>query len=510
MEEGTTLEPTTIEAITQLYSVVSHLKIKVHPVPQQAFHEFWKSVSKLIHVLENDRDDPFWQSVMRSLRKYRFVLGAMPANFSSVELWDPGEFDSLVRKLEQASQFYPGMESVVSATMEALRRVCGLPENPLLANLVRLADDWSLADKIAIVVKEPRLIPQTTSFVRPVLPNARIIYPRSLKSFATVYKSIIIFGRPQWYPDYVFRAPRAPNIHIITYEWLATGVVLPHLFDQEAKADVLTTIPTFRWDTEIPSRDWESVAINKQIHPQEVMERFDVVEAKLFELADGSTVFLEKDGTILTVDLSADTNAVSLDRVSVADVEMGNIIILRKAGSGDHIAPIAEEILGPDRYARIRESQLAWKRPLAHLLSSSGVGTVVEELRRRGGIGANEHTVRYWVALRSIHPQRREDFAAIANLVNLKGGPESYWANAVSLERAHKQAGFKLRRMLLEHLGKVDLSPLLEHGYMDLTLPDSGWGNLGAFVVEDIAPSAYKIPGSEVGQLQTDGLRGAI
>ena len=81
-------------------------------------------------------------------------------------------------------------------------------------------------------------------------------------------------------------------------------------------------------------------------------------------------------------------------RVDVADLEPGHVIVLRTAGGGDLIVPIADDILGREAH-RLREMQRKWKLQLrSWVRQHRTIRRAATELRRLGCGRANPQTSR--------------------------------------------------------------------------------------------------------------------
>jgi len=184
----------------------------------------------------------------------------------------------------------------------------------------------------------------------------------------------------------------------------------------------------------------------------------------------------------------------------VAKLQPGMFLLLRTEGGGDYIVPIANRILGEDA-AQLREMQEGWKTRLRGEVELRGLLPVCIDLLELGGSKhVNEINLRYWMSSKCIRPQDNNDFRAILKLVGLQDKEALYRDVADRIERAHRSAGFYIRKLLISQVTGADLHEIHKKGYMEFELPRSDGGSLTAFRIEHISPAITNVSASRTGR----------
>ena len=69
------------------------------------------------------------------------------------------------------------------------------------------------------------------------------------------------------------------------------------------------------------------------------------------------------------------------------------------------------------------------------------------------------------------------------------------------IDRAHKRAGFLIRRMLLQKIADTSLESLERDGEMVFDLGDQDGGTLSAFQITGIQGEEFEVPADRIGVL---------
>jgi hypothetical protein len=183
---------------------------------------------------------------------------------------------------------------------------------------------------------------------------------------------------------------------------------------------------------------------------------------------------------------------------------------VRTSGGGDFIAPLADLILG-NLSAKRREQQAEWKKQLAatasqrfgNLSRRELAARIVSELRSQGWGRSEIRTanVHYWLSSKCISPRKADDFAAIMNFAGLHDKTMELWAAMNEIDRAHKRAGFLIRRMLLQKITQASLEPLERDGEMVFDLGDEDGGTLSAFQITSVQDIGFEVAVDRIGVL---------
>jgi len=328
------------------------------------------------------------------------------------------------------------------------------------------------------------------------------------------YERLIVVGPTTWFPEFVFSAPRATELHLVRYKWLwdqrRDAPAFAGSADAEGHRNGWRRLPQLDEEPERPSDfptidpgeiaprvDWAKASFGDPNSGHEADD--DDVDATLFVLEDNSGVFLEDDDDALltVIDLEQD-QALAVQRIRRGEIERGNFILLRTEGGGDYILEVADRLMGPKAIA-IRACQNDWKRRMRLAVRDDGPEATCRALVERGALRANEANLRSWTNNRSIRPQSQEDFRAMMRLVGLDGESQEIWDKMGEVRRAHQTAGQRVRRLLIERVRTCDVEELERMGRMDFELPGEDGGTLTAFRIVDIAPESTAVPSSRIG-----------
>jgi hypothetical protein len=247
-----------------------------------------------------------------------------------------------------------------------------------------------------------------------------------------------------------------------------------------------------------PHVDWD--AIVHRVENQEESRPGESVPSRVLLLAEGWAVALSDaaDGTVHVVEPELD-GPKRIQELRISQLEAGDFVLLRSQGSGSLVVDVANAELGR-RANDLRAAQQRWKDALRARVNTSGPSAVSRELRRLGGHRANDQNLRNWMSPRSLRTADRDDFLAILKLVGLESEMESIWGSMELLEQAHRRAGFRIRRMLIDVVANAELEPLEVEGILNFELADQDGGSLTAYRVEGIAPSMVQVNEHRLGR----------
>jgi hypothetical protein len=418
--------------------------------------------------------------------------------------------------LSTADQVYPRLAREARPLTEDFVGLLQCPDNPLLDCIQTVLG--SRLKGAAAAVPESRLLAAARAAVksREKTRELEFVGTDELRETDT-YERLILLGPARWYPDHVFSAPRAAEIHVVSYRWNQNRW-RPRTWligaARESKATVEDDIAEDEAsiDEDLPSIDWAEIergareilgGDDRQTGHWDDDQQMghDEIEVRLIALHGGYAVFLEghEGSSCMVIDLAEDERS-RVKRIAIADIEPGMFVLLRTEGGGDYVVPVADRILGP-RAEECRRAQREWKSRLKTAISVHGLSEVARRLGAMGARLADEGNVRHWLSGRAIATQEKDDFAAIMQLVGLEGDLDRYWTLMRTIRAAHLKAGMAIRRRLLERVRAANLRELRKEGRLDFVLPEAEGGKLSAFKVEGRAPTTTWVPSSRVGRV---------
>ncbi|MEK6259920.1 MAG: hypothetical protein AABP62_14970 [Planctomycetota bacterium] len=438
-------------------------------------------------------------------------------------------WEQLDKSVRQSKLLYPDSYELLNHVFSQLKRLLEEGSAPLIGPLENLHEQHGA---ISVVLRNPRMNRLVTDFFAGSrsLRNAKIVSASQLRG-AHHCAALVAIGPCGWFPEYVFSAPRATIIHVVSFRWIRDGWKPGPLFLHKSDANSASDANQNHRIGMMPRISVEATGngfASDDLHPLDLVppvpvfapygstfgtsqsnDADDVVPARLCHLSGGRAVFVAADdgSTFLIIDPS-ETGRSAVRRVPVDDLEQGMYLLVRTSGGGDFIAPLADRILG-DLAANRRAEQAEWKERLIRCtverfgsLSRRELSSLIcSELKAQELSQARPANVHYWMSSKCIRPRKREDFSAILKYADLEAREESLWSAMGDIDRAHRKAGHTIRRMLLQKIAEVSLEPLERDGEMDFDLGEQDGGSLSAYQIAEVLPQEYEVPAERIGVL---------
>jgi hypothetical protein len=508
----------------KIYECGSNSRIVRHFVDYPEFGQFCLRLKQFERLLGDASGDSFWRPLLLKLKRYRFEMCASPLPFDHPAVFPPSLLALLNKTLKQCRDVYPGYAAHLEELLLYLKTLVEGCANPLFNFLTGMFNSNRMYEA-ALLLKESRLIPFTERIIHHVIYNSVDCINIQQYSGPKCYQTVVVIGPARWYPEFIFRASRATEIHLVSYKWIMdkwkpqpvfaasfndAGEKGPGRQRAVSEADIpktraLSADTYIDCDEILPAINWDEISsgISKKHFQDGTGTGYETVEAKLFLLEDLAAVFLDGNAKVLVIDLDEDVGdddkeEARVKRIPATAVQEGMHLLLRTSGGGEYIVPVANQILGV--YAqKARECQKQWKTLLREHVYRKGIQTVVNSLKFLGSVRANETNVRNWVGERNIKPADYNDFEAIMKMINMEMDAPEYWKMAEAIDEAHKKAGFHIRKLLLKQVLSSDLSLLEKTGRMDFELEEEDGGSLTAFRVYGISPAGYIVSLAKVG-----------
>ena len=489
-----------ISSATAVYSAAGSCRIHRHRISHQTFKDFSIALSRFLRQVEPD--DDFWLGIVRTLRRYSFTLMSASLPFSHPDVLPPEALRTCAAQLGNCELLYPQLSARARDLIARATALAECKDNPLLDAITSMFPEDSNS---AVIVREARLIPavERVVSVHPQLRGLKVVSPAELRG-PVLCKRLFLLGPARWLPEYVLSAPRSERIDVIQYSWVADRPTVRRAFigqqggsnqarregplPQEAKS----TGAAAASEVEVDAGDFldriDLDAVGQKASNEESPEN---VEALLYELEDGMGVYLEADDSASAIVIDAEeTGKARVRRIACAEIEVGMYVLLRTAGGGDYIIPVADRIMG-ERAHLAREQQLAWKSRLRNKVRQIGPESACKELRKLGSRRAGALNLRNWMSERFIKTRDKEDFTAIARLVGLENEVDGIWHTMCLIDLAHKRAGQRIRKLLLKEVMASNLVELERRGRMGFELSEADGGSLTAFRIVRISERKF-------------------
>ncbi len=519
-----------ISSATDVYRGASRCEITRHWVDHPALAEFSRSLRAFVQLLGDDADDEFWRRSLGPIRQLGFTFCAAPLPFTVAAAAAGIDWAKLHRQVRLCEQSFPDSYEAIAKLVQQLEGLTSETVSPFIATLEQIQQQGG---ELGVVLRNSRMNQAVADFFasKATLSNTRVLSPTQLRG-GHLGSLLAVIGPCGWFPEHVFSAPRAVAIHVISLHWIRDhwkpGPIFLHESDtsgNRSRNHRIGAMPNIIGKNRLENNS--PTDLDPVIHPVDLLPPIlsfgrnerplvgqsnaseETVPARLCHLSGQRASFVAAyDGSsTLIIDTSETGNAV-VKRIPAKELEPGHYLLLRTSGGGDLIAPLADRIMG-DMAEKRRLEQTEWKQRListaAERFNSADSrelsAFVSAELQSRNFSQARHANVHYWMSSKCIRPRKIKDFVAILTFAGLEERCHELWEAMGDIDRAHKRAGFAIRRLLLDKIGTTSLEPLERNGEMVFELSDEDGGTISAFQITEIVGEDYEVPIQRIGVL---------
>jgi hypothetical protein len=549
-----------IECVNKIYDCCKTCSIFVHEVHDPKIYEFSRLIKKFDKFLFTTQQYDTWREFIGRLKRYRFIISSSPLPPNSKHLDLNNAIAWLKTSADQrlAHNNENEVNKIIKSLLDSFYSVSEMESSRIGLKFNELLNANPSSNNAAVLLDYDLVLAMKKyAYKNDSLEDLHIISPNELRG-KRCYDCIFIFGSPGWYTAkgsaFLFTAPRSSRIDLISYSWIDNNVKIKPLFEcpqppcmgkeKPEKIKVTRSVEVKAQDIEkedfsyLPVIDIDRLKtrLNKLDIADGAEDPEDMVDAKIVILAGNKAVFVEFTDTAssLIINISKDDNdtddeennreeddevdvddvhAVGSDRVERdsngntlirkrnVDLEEGMFILLRTAGGGDYIVPVADKILA-DQKDKCRNMQHKWKSLFKIFLINNSASRVRKKIKELGGSDVSETTLRNWTRERNIQPGNPRNFDAVLNLIGLSVEAGAYRNNADMILQAHRKAGGFIRNLLLEQIRskKREMEKLVNEGTMvfNLTRIDTA-ASMTAFRIDNILQETHRVHHYRVG-----------
>lgn len=478
-----------------------------------------------------DIEDEYWKGFLSFFRRYRYELATTFLPCDHPAIFNFLQYQKLVVQMKNCETVYPLFARSVKEIIELFDFLREEGMQTLYEILARVMERHKLGNAI-LLVRESRFVEPVAAYLKDndLFASIAVTSPTYLDEFP-IADSLIIVGAAKWYPKHVFSVPLAKQIFDIKFNWILDS--LPELtvftdlkkthFDYltvKEEMDYLdvgaevTAVEDLQIDSQavLPVLDWSMISDRSKNAQSSEADQIEI-NAYLLLLANGGAVFVDADAEskALAIDYSEKSNlrlAADNDgdaesfikRICTADLKSEMFILLRTEGGGDYIVPIANSILR-DKADEVNNLQKVWKTALRERVKRFGALPVSIELLDHGSQIAQELNVRNWMSEDSIRPRHDKEFLAILKCVGLGDDADKYVRAANLIDRAHRMAGFKIRKLLLNETKKIGFRNFIEKNEIVIEIPGAKAGSITAFKIMEKSPEMFKVNSDQMNQI---------
>lgn len=518
------MNPLSIGSTTSIYETISRCEITRYWVEHTELAGLSRALRLLVQSLDTEVEEEYWQRALSPVRRLAFAFCSTPLPFNRAATAACIDWDKLHRHVRHCAQTYPDSYTAFSGLVQILERLSKETGSPFTEPLESL---HGKIGELYVVMRNPRMNQAVAEYFssNAKLRNARIIGTRQLRGPHLV-NALVSIGPCGWFPEYVFSAPRSSHIHVMSYPWIRDPWKPGPVFLGGTKAEedkthkhYVGTFPQVREHSAQPNPSPSDLQPLDVLPP---LPHFGTARLRMGDQCEGSTenvsarlcylsgsraVFIAADegASSLIIDTSETGDSV-VRRVPAEELEPELYLLLRTAGGGDFIVPLANRILGRSA-EELRAQQTEWKNQLV-IAAEERFGTldrrelsvqVAIHLRSHGLSEPRPANVRYWMSSKCIHPRKEEDFMAILTFAGLAERTQELWSAMGEIDRAHKKAGHTIRQLLLQKIGTISLEPLERDGEMIFELNEQDGGTLSAFQITSISTEHFEVPIEQIG-----------
>ena len=516
-----------IPFLSEIYTNSEECNIIRHGIDHDELYYISVVLKSLRNSLGTEAEEGYWRQTLGPIRRFLFAACSTPLPLDAIAALSGIDWNKLLHQVQLCQQLYPDWHTALSELVQKLKSLNS--DSPFLATLESLCVDNA---RVSVLVHISRMNQAVDTYFNSTnaLQKVEIVSIRQLKEFHICDKLIAI-GPCKWFPEHIFLSPHAREIHVLNFNWLhdqwnssCTFFSDSESVKNKSVSHCIGRLPeiTNKKSQSVNNQDFANLQPLDLLPPTQTFRKEmlhiagwepshsdEFIAAKFCHLAGERAVFVSADDKAaqLIIDLS-DNSKPFIGRVPINALEPEMYLLLRTAGGGDFIIPLADRILGSIAKT-LRAQQAEWKYQLTSaakkqfgdLTGMALASAVSTYLSSSGVLKASPANVLYWMSSRSIRPQKKEDFIAILEYAGIQTKAEEFWEAMEEIGRAHRIAGHTIRKMLLQRISTISLEPLKRDGEMVFDLGEQDGGSISAFQIIKIQDGEFDIPTNLIGTL---------
>lgn len=171
------------------------------------------------------------------------------------------------------------------------------------------------------------------------------------------------------------------------------------------------------------------------------------------------------------------------------DLNRGDILIFSTGGGGEMISLVANALMR-EKAGKYRELQNLWKSKLRNLIDENGYSKLVDFFQKSGLEIASQANFQNWSnrSPSTIAPNNRDHHRLILTICRLEDKIEKIFEATDTIRKAHRIAGKRLSRMLMDQLKGSPLDDLRSTGRQDFGGTDKIPTQKSMFFLEEVLP----------------------
>ena len=212
------MTPLSIGSAIEVYGNASRCEIVRHWVDHPMLADVSRLLRGLVQSLGDEAADEYWRQTLGPVRKLAFSFCSVPLPFERVAVAAAIDWGKVHRQTRLCHQTFPDSQESLANLVQMLERLSVEKSSPLVGPL---EDLHRQGGSLSVMIRNPRMNQSTSAYFadNPSLRNARVVSAAQFRG-AHMCDVLAVIGPCGWFPEYVFSAPRAATIHVISYRWI--------------------------------------------------------------------------------------------------------------------------------------------------------------------------------------------------------------------------------------------------------------------------------------------------
>jgi hypothetical protein len=469
---------------------------------------------------ENDPEpDTEIFALLNSLR-FHFAMSPVSPGRSELQIEERLRELELVARLAGDSKEKELLEAICHCLRE-MERWTDL-ENPLLTRFKEIAGEDSF---LLHPISRYRSALNALINVDGMEKKWKVTEENSLTGVDESFARLAVFGHPMFHESQEYRSvsssiprflrdPKTTNTTVIMYgdqgePSKIDGLLRAELLWQRELVMMRDVVPEFLPDIvefsedDLAHLEYRISRNRKVLHTSDnATGDIETVHARMVLLRNGRYVMKNfSDGAHQYV-VQRRGESIECRSVDVGSIQSGSWIIERASyAESDMIEAVANSRFGATKFRKIQHN---WKAEVRRALRTYGHRRLARMLGERG-VRVNPQSIQHWGNdPHSIGPDSFERVQAMCDVLELTN-PDQIWAAMQKLRSAHISAGHAVRDDLEDAVREkfLTIQEEIEKAGMAVVHLD-GCGDLGIYLVDDVAPETIEVPVSELNFVKTE------
>jgi hypothetical protein len=490
--------------------------VELHRVPLPASSNLGEALADLRDAIGRNQAGEEWLRYCNLISAlYRLFL-CSPVSFAAIMETRRDYLNDLNSKLKGSIKAFPQLEPFYKEVVSEAKLLINVSENPLAV----AAREWYQGEEprpsVVMVVPEAGLCEIGRSAVGKSA-SKWIVCPPAWVRQCEPTDCLVLFGPPSLLlrsgKGFVLRSPIAGRmINFCMGNAKISGFAPSSLNDSRMIKIDEKRSPRFQgrqleWNIDelLPvDRDWAGLLNGAPLRTGNHGNGDLIVDCRPVILGGGFIVPLDitsKRWTLVWARKGGSVKCAGITRTDTIELSPGDLIVLTTEGSGDLLRPYADKVLGREAKG-VNQLQEEWKNGLREHVAQHGMSATVDALKKLGCEIATATNIQNWYSEHQIAVRNLErDLGAVLNLIGLASRKLQVFQAVRKLYKARDAASALLHNSLIDRLEGVNLTEVLEEGFMEIKRDEGGPAKT-VYIIEEIRHEIMSLPAHRVNRVR--------